>query len=242
MRTTELSGLEAVVFDLYNTLCSNPRASWVETFTQICQAEGLQIDPVDLYDHWKTLELSTRVDRVNLDDLALTRTFIPYREVWEDCFRQVFRDFQFEADPATAAGLCVDSMSKRSLFLETEDVLDALRSKYKIGLLSNADESFFRPFLVSSKLLFDVAFSSENVGAYKPHPKGFIAIAEELKLAPQQILFVGDTLRDDILGAQRVGMMTAHVVQEPVTYTEEFVVPDLKIENVRDLLDVLPAT
>ena len=220
MASADLSKIQAVVFDLYNTLCANTRASWIETFTQICQMEGLQMDPADLYNHWKELELSTRVDRVNLDDLSLTREFIPYRDVWERCFVEIFGYFQFDANAAAAASLCIDGMSHRPLFPESEEVLDVLRSRYKIGLLSKADESFLRPFLVSTKLSFNAAFSSERVGAYKPHPSGFIAIAAELGVETHQILFVGDTLRDDILGAQRVGMKTAYVVPDNSTATE----------------------
>ena len=235
----EVSKIQAVVFDLYNTLCANTRESWVETFKEICEIEKLTLDPADFYNYWKDLELSTRVDRVDLEDISRTREFIPYRDVWESCFRQVFEHFQFEANAESAARLCIEGMSKRSLFPESKEVVDTLASKYKIGLLSNADDSFLLPFLATANLPFTVAFSSEHVGVYKPHPKGFISIAAELGVEMHEVLFVGDTLRDDILGAQRVGMMTAYVVPDPSSHLEEFPVPDIKIRTVRDLLDFL---
>ena len=237
--TTDVSQIQAIVFDLYNTLCANTRERWIETFKEICRIEGLSIDPDDLYNHWKDLELSTRVNRVNLEDLSRTREFTPYRNVWGSCFSQVFEEFQFEANAELAASLCVDGMSNCPLFPQSKEVLDVLRTKYKLGLLSNADESFLQPFLATANLSFDAVFSSENVGAYKPHPKGFTDIAAELGFEPHQILFVGDTLRDDIVGAQRVGMMTAHVVPTSLIHTEELTVPDFKIRTVRGLLDFL---
>ena len=59
----EVSKIQAVVFDLYNTLCANTRESWVETFKEICEIEKLTLDPADFYNYWKDLELSTRGDR-----------------------------------------------------------------------------------------------------------------------------------------------------------------------------------
>lgn len=237
--SAEVSKIRGVVFDLYNTLCSNPRESWIKTFQKICRIEKLPLDPADLYTHWKDLELSTRIGRVNLDDISLTPKFIPYRDVWESCFREVFGYFQFQADPAHAARLCIEDMGRRPLFPESRAVLDILRRKYKIGLLSNADDSFLLPFLEKAELGFDAVLSSENVGAYKPHPKGFMTIAARLGVEPHQILFVGDTMRDDILGAQSVGMMTGYVASDNSNIAEESTLPDLRITTVRDLLDLL---
>lgn len=237
--SVEVSEIRAVVFDLYNTLCANPRGSWIKTFQKICQIEHLELDPADLYTHWKDLELNTRRERVNIDDISLTRRFVPYRDVWESCFREIFGYFRFQADPADAARLCIEDMGQRPLFPGSRTVLEILRRKYKIGLLSNADDSFLLPFLEKAELGFDAALSSENVGAYKPHPKGFMTISAQLNVEPHQVLFVGDTLLDDILGAQRVGMMTAYVVADNSNHTEESTVPDLRITTVRELLDLL---
>ena len=81
-----------------------------------------------------------------------------------------------------------------------EGILDALR---RLGLLR-----YFRSVVVSSAMSYR-----------KPHGSLFLRALEELDVAPEEALFVGDRLVDDVSGAQSVGMrafLTHQYRQEPV--------------------------
>ena len=56
---------------------------------------------------------------------------------------------------------------------------------------------------------FDFAIYSSEVPFRKPHPSIFQLAISRFQLEPEEILFVGDSLSADILGAQAVGMKTA---------------------------------
>lgn len=58
---------------------------------------------------------------------------------------------------------------------------------------------------------FDAAFSTEELGALKPHPEPFRILADALGLASsmETILFVGNNPRYDMAGARAAGMKTA---------------------------------
>jgi len=91
------------------------------------------------------------------------------------------------------------------------EVIKQLKMRgFKIALLSD--------FLIEQKNdvwgilpLCDVAFSSEEVGALKPSPHPFLALATSLKMEPEKILYVGNNLEYDIKGASAVGMRTAMI-------------------------------
>lgn len=95
-------------------------------------------------------------------------------------------------------------------FPHVKALLDELKGRgdLKLGVLSD--------FPVQNKLAFmnlsgywDVAFSSEEVNYLKPRPEPFLALAERMGLAPEEILYVGNNPRYDVGGAKGVGMKTA---------------------------------
>ena len=53
---------------------------------------------------------------------------------------------------------------------------------------------------------FEVIISSEDIGHFKPSLTPFVALYEALGLRPEEILYVGDSYRKDILGAKNAGM------------------------------------
>ncbi len=59
--------------------------------------------------------------------------------------------------------------------------------------------------------LWDVAFSSEETGYLKPNPEPFQRLIDELRLPPEEILYVGNSLHYDIFGARNLGLRTAHI-------------------------------
>ena len=77
------------------------------------------------------------------------------------------------------------------------------------------------------------------MGAYKPHPLPFQRVLEVLEVAPHETVFVGDTLYDDILGAQRAGMRTVLVQRSSAPADTALVRPDHQIDNLTELLDLL---
>ncbi len=63
---------------------------------------------------------------------------------------------------------------------------------------------------------WDVAVSADTMGHLKPEADAFIMAAEELKISPEQIIYVGNEYKYDIIGAKRAGMKAAHLAQKAV--------------------------
>ena len=52
--------------------------------------------------------------------------------------------------------------------------------------------------------------SSEKIGALKPSKYPFGILAQEMKVKPSQVLYVGNSIRCDVKGAKAAGMKTAY--------------------------------
>ena len=88
---------------------------------------------------------------------------------------------------------------------ELVELIRQLRESYKIGLLSNADSSWLRPYLQQHQLEFDAVVISSEVGLTKPERKVFELALQHLGVeAPEAILI--DDIGDYIAEAERLGM------------------------------------
>jgi HAD superfamily hydrolase (TIGR01509 family) len=91
------------------------------------------------------------------------------------------------------------------------EMLANVTARYRIALVSN----FTHPPAVEHILarvgirqFFDEILISGQLGVRKPHPRMFAELTRRLKLAPGDIVFVGDELQTDIVGAQEAGLST----------------------------------
>ncbi|HEV3365216.1 MAG TPA: HAD family hydrolase [Acidimicrobiia bacterium] len=109
-----------------------------------------------------------------------------------------------------------------------------------IGLLSNTHwpAAFHERLLKRDGLtcLIDVRGYTSEMERAKPDPAAFRIVLDRLGLHPARVVFVGDRLRDDIWGAQQVGMRAVWI-RRPGAPGAEAVVPDAVIRH----LPALPA-
>jgi HAD superfamily hydrolase (TIGR01509 family) len=86
-------------------------------------------------------------------------------------------------------------------------VLSQLKSRYRIGLVSNYYGNLENAILETGLDRYvDVVIDSDRIGARKPDPLIFWTALEALDSSPAEALFVGDSLTRDILGAQQIGI------------------------------------
>ena len=70
--------------------------------------------------------------------------------------------------------------------------------------------------------LWDAAFCTEETGYLKPSPVPFSRMAELLKVENNQILYVGNNYKYDIIGAAEAGMKTAYLGRKKPGYSADF--------------------
>jgi putative hydrolase of the HAD superfamily len=153
---------------------------------------------------------------VTIDDEELDRYLVAEHEAW---------------DPA------------RLLGAHTHALLESLRGQgLKLGLVSNAFDPGWllhrdlEQMGLAQRLDFSV-FSSE-VGKRKPHPAIFERALAALGVEPENALFVGDRLYEDIRGAGELGMTTVQAIWFRADEHPEGREPDYQAFTQADVLNV----
>ncbi len=233
-RLQQLSGIRAVIFDVYGTLFSSGVGDISLATEQYRDAElksTLSDNGIHLTDEAKTARLDDRLhEHIHAHQAARKEDGIEYpeveiREVWVDFIQALVADGliteDFEADIET---LIIDYESRvnpTQAMPELEATLSQLHECDQVlGIISNAQ--FY------TRLLFDTYLAKDletlhfderiNVWSYrelegKPSQALYRLSAAHLKqhhgIEPHEVLYIGNDMRNDIWPASEVGFKTA---------------------------------
>ncbi|MFN0095146.1 MAG: HAD family hydrolase [Dehalococcoidia bacterium] len=135
--------------------------------------------------------------------------------------------------------------SGKALYEDAVPVIDEIRRRgFLVGMITNRafGGARFRADLRTLGLDFawDAEVVSAEAGFMKPHPAIFRRALAEAKVAAAESLMVGDSLADDIAGAEAVGMQTAWR-RTPAEASDEVasagVVPGFTFDVLTELLE-----
>jgi len=234
--------LKLILFDLYGTLVdietaeAAPRTS--AAFASWLAARFTDEAGLSAFDHPLVQDLAGMGDRLPLDgepDLEPVLTAYLAR-VLE---RPVTAAEVLEA----AAVFRACSRRRLAVIPGTFDALLALRERFMIGLVSNAQVLFTRPELdmLGFRGLFDLEVVSSAVGWRKPAPAIFQAAVDRASglgkgsLRPDEVLFVGNDPFADVDGAASFGMYTCRVRDPLFDGLYSQTAPSLHVERVSEL-------
>jgi FMN phosphatase YigB (HAD superfamily) len=125
---------------------------------------------------------------------------------------------------------------------ERTQVLEALKTRYPLGLLSNFDSAETGLRILAThglQLYFSAIHISEAIGYRKPRREAFLQTAVAMGVAPREALFIGDTFALDVVGAKGVGMDVAWFDRRKTSPVLDGVQPDYTITRLIDLLEIL---
>jgi putative hydrolase of the HAD superfamily len=243
----------AIVVDLFDTLVRweperlplmeiNGRAMrttmpWI--FPRLQQRLGSAFDQRGFIDIYTVVleEIALERDR---DGIEIT--------CWERFVRTLARVSAVPPDEAEelAAELTRIHMSQvRAVTAAPRERVEAIRQlapHYRLGLLSNFDDAQCgREVLADTGVaeLFEAVIISAEVCLRKPDPRIFRRMLTMLELAPHEVLYVGDTPRDDVWGAYQVGIPTVWISKGAAALPEGIPQPRFIINELSELPRVL---
>ncbi len=102
--------------------------------------------------------------------------------------------------------------SYNHVFPYTFEILDYLKPKYKLHIITNGFQEIQDKKLKNANLYdyFEQIVNSEMAGVKKPNPKIFELALSLAKTQAKNSVMIGDNLEADILGAQALGFQTVH--------------------------------
>lgn len=114
-------------------------------------------------------------------------------------------------------------------------VLRGLKSRYRIGMISNGNSY---PEQCGLPNTFDFTVFAPECGFRKPDRRIFEFALSRIDCDPQEALHVGDSLEDDVFGANNSGLRSVWLNREHLT-NETDSIPDLEIRDMYGINAVL---
>ncbi|MEK6950984.1 MAG: HAD family hydrolase [Nanoarchaeota archaeon] len=144
---------------------------------------------------------------VRMEKAMMTKPFAELKEAFAAVcqeFGNTCSDEQLEQ----LVGLWNKSWMLAQPYEETLEVLQELKQRYRLILVSNTDNISVTRVLEKFQLsaLFERKFLSFEVGLLKTDRSFFNQILDEVNLAMEDCIMVGDSMESDIMPAKKIGM------------------------------------
>ena len=143
------------------------------------------------------------------------------------------------ADDALAAELNALYLRHRfediELYADVIPALNALRSDFCIGLVSNGNSYPERCGLPD---YFNFVVFSQDLGVEKPDAGIFLAACKQADCTPGELIHVGDSLEADVAGANGVGAVSVWLNRDGQG-NDSGIVPDHELRSLSELPDIV---
>jgi len=189
---------EILTFDCYGTL--------IDWETGILNA----LKPV-LSNH----EITTTDDQVlelyaEVEAHLEEQPYQPYRTVLRHVVARLGEALNFRPS-AEEMDVLAGSLGHWPAFPDTIAALTALKTRYKLGIISNIDNDLFAETAKTLQVKFDHVVTAAQVKAYKPSHKVFDYARELIDLPRAKILHVAQSLFHDHVPAKELGYTTVWI-------------------------------
>ena len=234
--------IKAVFFDLDGTLCDSDTAWSIaqnEMF-QLLRHQYPAVSEAALTEAWKTVhqELFKQLDA---GKCAMA-------DVRDSRFQCLFKELDLPIDRAMedlSDFFCSRYLTNLRLY-DDVTVLEKLHT-YPVGIITNGAHDEHTDSQLSkvrhlglSERIQSLMISGE-IGVRKPNIEIFHVACERAGVSPKEAVFVGDTVENDIVGANRAGMTSILIDRKSDVLVAETAdaQPDYTISNLHDVLSCL---
>jgi putative hydrolase of the HAD superfamily len=240
-------GIQAVLFDVNGTLV---RIQTEDDMEQIFRAAGhfLTYQGIDLCrDQVRDLYFRTLKEQQQSSPEKYPE--FDAVGIWRSIIQEHLTDFTRALPPAKLAQMPLflaemsRGISRRRLGLypHVREVLDVLRERYPLALVTDAQSAYARGELHRVGLLgyFDPIVISGDYGFRKPDRRLFQFALDRVGVPAEEAVYVGNDMHRDIFGAREAGLTTVMFDSDQGTKAHLDCVPDHTITDFRDLLPIL---
>lgn len=208
----ESSGIKGMIFDLYGTLIDirtdEDDFYTYDTVSKWLQYKGVKIDPEVLRSEYH----SKIADR-----MAVSKEQYPEVRV-EEIFAEICSENAIWKSDTTYLGIETSKVFRSASLRRMRPFEESLKllQRYKgipKCLVSNGQRVFSEKELRFLGLYeyFDHVIFSSDVRYKKPDHRIFKIALDRLKLKPDEVLSIGDTMENDVITPREIGMEAMHV-------------------------------
>jgi 2-haloacid dehalogenase len=231
----EWSGIKGLTFDCFGTLVDWEKGILADLKSGLMTRSGKE--PSTYYDDDELLRFYGQAEPA-----AQGTPFKPYREVLKIALLRVADAGHLKVkDPE----VLIKGLPSWPVFDDVRDALGRLKTRFKLGLVTNCDRDLIAPITERLGVAFDAIVTSEQVAAYKPSPKPLEEAVQQLGLDKSAVAHAAQSLFHDIEPARALGIATVHVdrregrpggaTPRPTTA----IVPDLRVTGLSGLCNAI---
>ncbi|WP_434954438.1 HAD family hydrolase, partial [Paenibacillus polymyxa] len=126
-------------------------------------------------------------------------------------------------------------LSKPRIFLDSKSFFRDC--KLPVYIVSNIDNDNINEAIKFHDIHVSGVLSSEDARSYKPRPELFKKALKEFNLRPEEVVYIGDSLRSDVMGSHKAGLKCIWLNRK--NSINLFVKPNYTINNLSILTEVL---
>ena len=239
-----MATVTAVIFDYYETLAELSRAMRERLFDDLAQRVGRALPAGEGFRHWRENTAGDLAVRLGGERAPLDGRKPPFRtfgDVWLERMRQLFQHWDVETPAELGADAYARMHEKADVYPDVPSALEALRGRYRLAVLSDADTGFLEASLQRNSLAFEAVVASDEMRAYKPHVSLFREVCDRLLVTPEQAVYVGDSPWADIEGARHAGMRAVWINRHDATWPDDIAPPASTVTSLGELGALLEA-
>lgn len=195
----EHADIEAITFDCFGTLI-DWETGILRVLRLLCERYGVRPMPEDA----DLLAVYAR-----LEGAVEHGAYRPYRAVLGEVTQKLASELGFQLAAADRT-LLADSIEDWPAFRDTAPALRALKSRFKVGVLSNIDDDLFAGVEAMLGLGavggLDLLVTAQQVKSYKPGHAHFEEALARLGIEKSNLLHVAQSQRHDVLPCNELGI------------------------------------
>lgn len=224
----EASKISDIFFDLDHTLWDFEKNSAL-AFETILTKHGIEVDIASFVATY--VPINSRYWKLYQDD-EVTQEQLRYGRL-KDVFDSINYDISDDVIHLLAEEYIHYLPQYNHLFEGTIELLDYLKPKYKLHIITNGFNQIQSNKLKNSKIehYFETITNSENAGFKKPNPQIFHYALEISNSKKETSIMIGDNFEADIEGALNVGI-------DAIMFNEHNIEIAKNIKQVNNLLAI----
>jgi 2-haloacid dehalogenase len=188
----------ALTFDCYGTLVDWERGI-LTALQSLLRRRGVTCDDERLLEMYAAFEAE-----------AEAGPYMSYRAILRRAMVRMAAALSFPLEPGDEDCLAA-SLADWPPFPDTVAALRALKTRYRLAIVSNVDDDLFAGTRAHLGIEFDALVTAQHVRSYKPGIAHFTTALSRLALPPAEVLHVAQSLFHDVAPAKSLGMMTVWV-------------------------------
>ena len=194
--------MKAIIFDAFGTLFQLTNGASARSIMQIIMDSGSAVDEKAFMEEWK---------RYYKEHTRKGSVFKTERDIFIARIQMFFDRYGINKSAEKAADYLLADALEREMYPEAKAVIEELKKKYMVFIGSNTDNAVLDSIMRKNDIVVHKVYTSENLRCYKPNPAFYLSILKDNNLTAEEVLFVGDSVTDDILGPKAIGIKTVWV-------------------------------